>query len=213
MLGERDIPLIGVVIPYAETFRPDWGALTQRGHPALDADHATESAERILTSAGARVVSVRQRILSSGQPPRDYFFPDGRDDKHLSDLGHYAVAASIFEEIRALGLSEHVEPPTWSDLCAPRLRRVALRIREIPREEFAQPSKRPRRLLAREARAAADAVGDCRIGAAVDVLDGLLAAVQGADALVGGSPWRGVLAAEVGSHRAAVAAGHCGECR
>ena len=146
------------------------------------------------------------------QPPRHYFFPDGRDDKHLSDLGHYAVAAWISEELRELGLSEHPEPPDWSDLCAPGLRRLALRIRDVPKEGFANLGKRARRELALLARSTADAVAECRLDTAANQLDDMRRRLAGADTAVGGAALLTPLTAEVNRYRATVVGERCGEC-
>ena len=122
---------------------------------------------------------MRQRILDSGEPPRGYFYPADREDKHLNDRGHYAVAGWLLEELRELGLSAHPPPTPWSALCAPRLRRLAYRIRSLPREEFTGASARRRRGLTRKALAAADRLQECRPEAALEELGELLERIDG----------------------------------
>ena len=112
-LGERGVPLISVVVPYADTFDVDWvDGQRLKGRPVL-ADHATATVESILGDLEVPVISMRQRVSASGMNPRAFFYPRGmKNNRHLSTFGHWSVAAWILEELRAIGLTARMAPPS-----------------------------------------------------------------------------------------------------
>jgi hypothetical protein len=106
-LDQQGIPLIPVVVPYADTFDVDWVAGQRRkGRPVL-ADHATATIESVLSDLEVPVISVRQRISASELDPHAFFHPrKKRNDRHFSEFGHLSVAGWILDELRAIGLTE-----------------------------------------------------------------------------------------------------------
>jgi hypothetical protein len=110
-LDELGVPLISVVVPYADTFNVDWvEGQKRKGRPLL-ADHATATVESILGDLDVPVISVRQRISASGMNPQVFFHPnENKNDRHFGRFGHWSVAAWILEELRAISLTERMAP-------------------------------------------------------------------------------------------------------
>ena len=119
-LDERGVPLISVVVPYADTFDLDW-VDSQRlmGRP-VQADHATATVESILGDLEVPVISMRQRVSASGMNPHSFFHPlENPNNRHLSGFGHWSVAAWILEELRAIGLTGRTVPQSEIPHAAP----------------------------------------------------------------------------------------------
>ncbi len=169
LLAERGVPLIGVVIPYVDTFDEDWPQLRPSGHPPLVADYSTERIERILREAGARVVSMRERILSGEDKPYEYFYPNGRDnDRHINLRGHFVIARWIVEELGVLGLSRRRAPVAAAGLCEADLRALDQQIRWLPQNALPQPEAVGQ--LRNLANIAAEAMRTCRTDVVVEML-------------------------------------------
>jgi len=110
-LDELGVPLISVVVPYADTFNVDWvEGHRSKGRPLLE-DHATATVESIMGDLEVPIISVRQRVSASGMNPQVFFHPnENKNDRHLSSVGHWSVAAWILEELRAIGVTERMAP-------------------------------------------------------------------------------------------------------
>jgi hypothetical protein len=116
MRGDLDklgVPLIAVVVPYADTFKVGWeDGHRRKGRPVL-ATHATATVERIFDDLEVPVISVRQRVAASGMDPQVFFHPRGKKgDRHFSSFGHRSVATWILEEMGETGLTGRSAPPT-----------------------------------------------------------------------------------------------------
>ncbi len=98
---EQGIPLVALVIPFAEIFNPDWLSENRAAERDIVPGHATSKVEGILRSRGSRVISVRERIVAGSPGWRSYFFPHGLDDRHFSEVGHARVADWILEDLLA----------------------------------------------------------------------------------------------------------------
>ena len=110
-LDELGVPLISVVVPYADTFNADWVEGHKRmGRPLL-ADHATATIESILGDLEVPAISVRQRVSASGMNPQVFFHPrENVSDRHFNRFGHWSVATWILEELRGIGLTGRSAP-------------------------------------------------------------------------------------------------------
>ena len=110
-LDELGVPLISVVVPYADTFNVDWvEGHRSKGRPLL-ADHATATIESIMGDLEAPIISVRKRASASGMNPKVFFHPnENKNDRHFGGFGHWSVATWILEELRAIGVTERMAP-------------------------------------------------------------------------------------------------------
>ena len=110
-LDELGVPLISVVVPYADTFNVDWvEGHRSKGRPLL-ADHATATIESIMGDLEAPIISVRKRASASGMNPKVFFHPnENMNDRHFGGFGHWSVATWILEELRAIGVTERMAP-------------------------------------------------------------------------------------------------------
>lgn len=100
---DRGVPLVAIVIPFAEIFNPEWLQAQRASERHLVPEHGTGRVESILETLGVPVVSVRSRIENGELDWRAYFFPHGRPDRHFSKLGHSYAADWILEELRSNG--------------------------------------------------------------------------------------------------------------
>jgi hypothetical protein len=114
-LDELGVPLIAVVVPYAQSFNLDWVERQQRKGRPLLAHHDTAAVEQILADLEVPIISVRQRISASGMDHQVFFHPRGKKrDRHFSGFGHRSVATWILDEMGEIGLTERTAPPTES---------------------------------------------------------------------------------------------------
>jgi hypothetical protein len=111
-LDELGVPLISIVVPFADTFNVGWVENQRRKGRPLQADHATSTVEYIMRDLEVPVISVRQQIWASGTDPHAYFHPRGRtSDRHFSSFGHRSVANWILEKMGEIGLTDRSAPP------------------------------------------------------------------------------------------------------
>lgn len=97
MAVDRGIPLVVLVIPFLKTFEPGWQELQEVFPATIQRDYDTCTFEHFFRAAGARVISVRQRIEAAGRPPQDYFISP--TDGHLSHFGHRACSEWLLDAL------------------------------------------------------------------------------------------------------------------
>ncbi|MEM7051499.1 MAG: SGNH/GDSL hydrolase family protein [Acidobacteriota bacterium] len=122
-LEARQIPLLGMVVPFADTFGPQWVRFHSepgswpRGAAgaAIRPGHGTATVEGWLKSRQVPVLSLRRKMLRSPIGAKDFFHPYGKaNDRHFNRLGHDQVAQWLLEAMADLGWTEASAPDRWS---------------------------------------------------------------------------------------------------
>ena len=107
-LKARRIPLLALVIPFCATFDHNWTAFAQAAEAEIESEYGTSRFETILRGLEIPVISVRQRILTTGVPPQRFFLSS--KDCHLSHYGHSEVGDWILQEFKDLGIADFPNP-------------------------------------------------------------------------------------------------------
>ena len=106
LLDQREIPLIGLVIPYKWTLTKLWSQYSRGKPEGLDPRYGTNRVEGVLEGLGATVISVRRSIEASMMPVEEFFLTDS----HFSPTGHAHVAERILDEMRRAGWTRSRPP-------------------------------------------------------------------------------------------------------